>query len=163
MTERFITSTLNRRDAAKEVTLRPPSFAEFPGQERVKEQLELFVQAAKARNEALDHILLSGPPGLGKTTLAYIIANERGTNLKSSSGPAIENPATLPVCSPVWNPATCFLLTKSTGSAPPLKNIFTARWRIFSSISCWNRVQEPEVSVFQCRASPSSEQRPDRV
>ena len=54
MTERFITSTLNRRDAAKEVTLRPPSFAEFPGQERVKEQLELFVQAAKARDEALE-------------------------------------------------------------------------------------------------------------
>ncbi len=95
MTERFITSTLNKRDTAKETGLRPPKFADFPGQDKVKDQLELFVSAAKARGEALDHMLLSGPPGLGKTTLAYIIANERGCTLKSSSGPAIEKPGDL--------------------------------------------------------------------
>ena len=95
MTERFITSTLNRREEAKEVTLRPQHFSDFPGQQRIKEQLELFVRAAKERKEALDHILLCGPPGLGKTTLAYIVANELGSTLKSSSGPAIEKPGDL--------------------------------------------------------------------
>lgn len=95
MSERFITSTLNKRDQQREIKLRPDKFADFPGQQKIKERLELFVKAAKARNEPLDHILLSGPPGLGKTTLAYIIAAEKGASIKSSSGPVIEKPGDL--------------------------------------------------------------------
>ena len=93
--ERFITSSLNKKDEKFEETLRPQLFADFPGQEKVKERLELFVTAANARKEPLGHLLLSGPPGLGKTTLAYIIANAKGARIKSSSGPVIEKPGDL--------------------------------------------------------------------
>lgn len=93
--ERFITSTLNRKDENQDSTLRPQYFREFPGQGKVKERLELYVQAARERNEPLGHLLLSGPPGLGKTTLAHIIAHEKGANIKTSSGPVIEKPGDL--------------------------------------------------------------------
>src|SRR5216117_3353067 len=89
------TSTLNKPDAALEITLRPSLFSEFTGQAKVKERLEIAVAAARQRGEALDHILLNGPPGLGKTTLAYIIARAMGANLKSTSGPTIEKAADL--------------------------------------------------------------------
>ena len=78
-----------------EMALRPPSFADFTGQAKVKDRLEIAIQAARQRHEFLDHILFSGPPGLGKTTLASIMAQEMGTRLKTSSGPAIEKVADL--------------------------------------------------------------------
>ncbi len=77
-------------DASWEVSLRPQTFEEFPGQGKVKEKLKVFVEAAKARSESLDHILLSGPPGLGKTTLATIIANTMGVDIRTTSGPALD-------------------------------------------------------------------------
>ena len=90
MAENFINKTANSPDTPFDVSLRPPMFSEFAGQEKVRERLELMVEAATQRGDVLEHILISGPPGLGKTTLAYIIANSMGVSVKNSSGPMIE-------------------------------------------------------------------------
>jgi len=94
MSERPV-STLNKPDVALEMTLRPSLFSDFTGQPKVKERLEISVAAARQRGESLDHILLNGPPGLGKTTLANILAKAMGASLKSTSGPTIEKAADL--------------------------------------------------------------------
>jgi Holliday junction DNA helicase RuvB len=88
--ENFYQATVEAPTTAFDLSLRPPLFSEFQGQTRVRERLELMVQAAKQRGDVLEHVLLSGPPGLGKTTIAYILANSMGVNIKTSSGPMIE-------------------------------------------------------------------------
>lgn len=90
MEDRIVTGEQYEEDEAIELSLRPTMLDEYIGQDKVKSNLKIFIQAAKMRNEALDHVLLYGPPGLGKTTLAAIIANEMDVQFRSTSGPAIE-------------------------------------------------------------------------
>jgi len=93
--ERIISARQSEEDASVEVSLRPRYLHEYIGQSRVKENLKVYIEAAKMRREALDHVLLHGPPGLGKTTLSTIIANELGVQIRTTSGPAIERPGDL--------------------------------------------------------------------
>ena len=88
--ENFVSQTTNAPVTPFDISLRPPMFSEFAGQEKVCQRLELMVEAARQRGDVLDHVLLSGPPGLGKTTLAHIIANAMGVNIKNTSGPTVE-------------------------------------------------------------------------
>ena len=92
MERRIITTEATEEDVRIETTLRPQCLEDYVGQEKIKSTLKIYIEAAKSRGEALDHVLFYGPPGLGKTTLSGIIANEMGTRLKVTSGPAIEKP-----------------------------------------------------------------------
>ena len=92
MAKRIITTDILEEDVSSEKNLRPQTLEQYIGQEKAKENLKVYIEAAKQRHDSLDHVLFYGPPGLGKTTLAGIIANEMGVNMKVTSGPAIEKP-----------------------------------------------------------------------
>ena len=93
--ENIISNEIQEGEESIDSMLRPKTLSEYVGQDPVKEQLSIFIEAAKKREESLDHVLIFGPPGLGKTTLAHVISNELGVNLKHTSGPAIEKPGDL--------------------------------------------------------------------
>jgi len=93
--DRLITGSANREEEAIDRAIRPDTLADYVGQHHVREQMEIFIEASRQRQEALDHVLIFGPPGLGKTTLSHIIAHEMGVNLRHTSGPVLERPGDL--------------------------------------------------------------------
>ncbi len=93
--DRLVSSDQSHDDKLFDRAIRPKTLDEYIGQDNVREQMEIFIQAAKNREESLDHVLIFGPPGLGKTTLAHIISHEMGVNLRQTSGPVLEKPGDL--------------------------------------------------------------------
>ena len=121
-------------EADFESNIRPRSLKEYVGQDALKANLEIFIKASRSRNEPLDHCLFYGPPGLGKTTLAYIIANELDVSIKVTSGPAIEKSGDLAAILTNLEKAMCCLSMKSTGLVLRSRRSFTLQWRNSSLI-----------------------------
>jgi Holliday junction DNA helicase RuvB len=122
-------------ESAVELSLRPQRLAEFIGQDKVKDNLRIAIDAALARKEPLDHTLFYGPPGLGKTTLAELIARELSVNIHTTSGPAVEKPGDLVSRLTNMRSATSSSSTRSTGCARWWRSSSTRRWRTTGSTS----------------------------
>ena len=121
--ERIIGAESSEEDETIELSLRPQLLAQYIGQDKVKSEMKIYIKAAKQRDEALDHVLLYGPPGLGKTTLAFVIANEMGVHLKSTSGPAIEKAGDLVALLSELNPGDVLFIDEIHRLAKPVEEV----------------------------------------
>ena len=129
-----LSGEINVEEKQYEQTLRPMVLKEFAGQTKITDNLNVFISAAGKRNDALDHTLLTGPPGLGKTTLAYIIANEMGVKLKITSGPVLEKAGDLAGILTNLEEKSVLFIDEIHRLSPVIENIFTLQWKITSSI-----------------------------
>src|ERR1700692_1914633 len=121
--DRIIAGPAKREDEVVDRAVRPKSLADYVGQATVKTQMDIFIQAARQRGEALDHVLIFGPPGLGKTTLANIIANELKVNLKQTSGPALERPGDLAALLTILEPRDVLFVDEIHRLSPVVEEV----------------------------------------
>jgi hypothetical protein len=151
MDERLISSSMREDEAKTEYSLRPRYLDEYIGQDAVKEHMRIYIEAAKKRGEPLDHSLFYGPPGLGKTTLAGIVANEMGVSLRVTSGPAITHAGDLAALLTNLAAGTCSLLTKFIASTQMLRKCCIPLWRItrWTSLSVKGRARGVSASIYR--------------
>ena len=121
---------LNRRNTVFDNRLRPEQFTEFVGQQKIRDRLELAVKAAKERGETLDHVLFSGPPGLGKTTLSYILGDAMGVHVKTTSGPVLTKPADLAGLLTSLEAGDIVFIDEIHRMAKTVEESFIPRWKI---------------------------------
>jgi len=149
--ERMISPKLREEEVALDVSLRPRRLADFIGQDRIKENLRIVIEAAKKRGEALDHVLLYGPPGLGKTTLAHCVANEMGVNIKVTAGPAIERAGDLAAILTNLRQGDVLFIDEVHRLGRAIEETL---WRISRWTSSSARGPAPVASVSGCPVSP---------
>lgn len=130
--DRLVSAGTLQAEDVVDRAIRPKLLDEYIGQPQVRSQMEIFIQAAKLRGDALDHLLIFGPPGLGKTTLANIVANEMGVNLRTTSGPVLEKAGDLAAMLTTLNRMTCCLSMRSTVCRRLWKRCSIRRWKITS-------------------------------
>ena len=135
MNDNLDSRSISAQEKDIERALRPSGFDSFAGQQQVVENLKVFVRAARERREPLDHVLLYGPPGLGKTTLSNIIANELGVGIKTTSGPVLDKPGDLAGLLTSLQPNDVLTSTRYTDFRLSSKSIYTLLWRTSASTS----------------------------